>query len=88
MPKIQMSVADAVDFLAAVGCDRDPVEYRVCEYLVREMNDIDLVVSNPDGYPASQLKIKYWKAGEYKIVKGSLYSMVVDRLRDYFRSIK
>ena len=86
--KIKMSVADALEFLVIAGSDMDPIIYRDEEIYACELEGVEIVKGDSVGYPASQLKIRFWASGETKSIKGSLYSMVVDRLRDYFRSIK
>lgn len=86
--KIKMSVADALEFLEIASSSQDPVIYRCEEIYACELEGAEIVAGDPTRFPASRLKIRFWKSGKTRSVKGSLYSMVVDRLGDYFRSIK
>jgi hypothetical protein len=82
-----MSVADALEFLEIGYSLQDPIIYRGQEIYVGELENAEILMGDVIGYPASYLHITYWTHGGKK-VKGSLYSMVKDRISPFFPDCK
>ena len=73
---ISLDIHEAVGILESISCGEDPIYYKGN----KESNPID--ISNQDPEPhrrASKIRISYWNQ-RGKLVRGSLFSMVKDRL--------
>lgn len=71
---ISLDVSAAVEILESVGCGQDPITWRGAESAPEE-----IPLETEGSVKASKIRIRYWDC-HHKFVKGSLYSMVKDRL--------
>jgi len=71
---ISLDISEAIGILESIGCDQDPILWRGIEQTPTEIV-LELMLS----VKASKIRISYWNQLGI-LVKGSLYSMVKDRL--------
>lgn len=85
-----LSVGLAVAILDSLGCNADPccrghVDRKALVATRSSVNDFELV----DDRAANRVKLTYFGTGQHHLRRGTQYSLVADRLREYgFRSIR
>ncbi len=72
---ISLDVIEAVGILDSIGCDQDPVTWKGGI----ESSPTEIALETFSNIKASKIRICYWNY-HHDLVKGSLYSMVRDRL--------
>lgn len=71
---ISLDVTEVVGILDSISCDQDPIIWKGAE-----SNPIEVALETLPNVKASKIRICYWNC-HHELVKGSLYSMVKDRL--------
>ena len=71
---VSLDVSEAVGILESIGCDQDPIIWRGSE-----SSPSEIPLETEGDVKASKIRIRYWNYHHY-FVRGSLYSMVKDRL--------
>ena len=81
---VSLDVSEAVGILESIGCDQDPIMWRGGESTPSE-----IPLETEGDVKASKIRIRYWDC-RHEFVKGSLYSMVKDRLglQQHIRKIR
>ena len=81
MKIISLDVSMALAILDALGCSDDPIMHRGKEITPQEL---DYYYNHDYNIKASSVRIKFYtggsKASVLRLTKGSLYTMVVNRL--------
>jgi hypothetical protein len=82
MKIISLDVSTALAILDDLGCSDDPITYKGKEITPQEL---DYYYNHDYNIKASSVRIKFYtgsssKMGALRLTKGSLYTMVVNRL--------